>query len=338
MYKTFYDWTDSTYSGFANFLKYLYEVSYNYYEKNWQKLGDKEKYSLKLKEFVQNIEHYLHFLIRLGYVNKDNLYDVLRKIMSIKLIRLLGNDEKFYVGYTEDNVVSLNPNMSSNATLTKEERELLYSSHEFGHVVNSRWSNDALAVSKNLWNSNELRTQAQKYGFNSLKYFMHGIKLIDEVITEDVAENVAYAYAEKKRPCIKYVNNNLFFNGKSYLSNFDIYGDFQEIAVKFAQLLDFLKVTKNASYEEVLYKLSRESMHKDFLRRIVLDIFRESAKNRDNNIDFYLMVCCLGLLKDAHYQLVNINDFSDSKARSSSTLQLFNDLSTAQLQKRKKVY
>ena len=334
MYKTIYDWSNSDYSGFANFLKYLYEVSLNYYNKNWQKLENKEKYQYKIKEFVQDIEKYLYNMIRLGYVNKNNLYDVLRKIMSIRLIRLLENDEKLYIGYTEDNVISLNPDIKESANLTKKERELLCASHEFGHVVNSRWSNSALAISQSLWNSNLLRNQAQKYGFNSLKYFFHGIKLLDEVITQDVAENVAYADAEKKRPFKKYETNRQILNGEVYFSNFDIYGDFQEVAVKFARLVNFVKANNNMSFEEVLYKFSRESLNKNFLQRIIMDIFSQNS-----DVEFYLMICSLGLLKDAHYQLAQANEFSDSKFRSLSTLKFFNDLEGAiQFQKKRNMY
>ena len=333
MYKTVYDWSSSDYSGFANFLKYLYEESCNYYRMKQKNFSEKIKGFSKIEEFVQDIEHYLYYLIKLGYVDKGNIYDILKRIMSIKLIRLLGVDENIYVGYTENNVVSLNPNIQSNDTLTGEERSLLFGSHEYGHVVNSRWSNRALATSQSLWSSTELRNSALKYGYDSLKYFFHGIKLLDEAITQDVAENVTYAYAEKMRPKKTYHNSKELFNGKSYVSNFEIYGDFQEVAAKFARLINFINADSSMSIDEVLYKLSKESMNKNFLRRIILDIF-----SQQNNNDFYLMVCCMGLLKDAHYQLAKLNEFSDSKDRSAKSLQLFNNLSSLQYQKSKRAF
>ncbi len=334
MYKTIFDWSNTDYSGFTEFLKRLYANSvdfYNYYSKDEELTKIKNK--PKIRDFVQNIEKYMYWLIKMDYVTRDNINKVLYKLMSIQLIRIIDKAETLekgnVVGFTKDNIISLTPQIESSKNLTSEERSLLYSTHEYGHIINSAWSDYAPNLANIMWKDVTLQREANRYGFSSPYYFYNGLKLLDEVITQDTAENVTYNESSKTRPAKSFKKSNTLYNNGLYFTNFDFYGEFQELGVKFAKVCKFLNIDINASFEETLEVLSKKSMNDNFL----CNLYNEIASNKK---DFYIMLCALGLIKDAYYQSANINLFSDSNERSSESLNIFNNLSNYNLEKKKK--
>ena len=74
MYKTIYDWSNSNFSSFSEFLKKLYELSSNYYD--YTSTDDemtKRVNRSKIRNFIENLEKYMFWLIKLGYVTKANI-------------------------------------------------------------------------------------------------------------------------------------------------------------------------------------------------------------------------------------------------------------------------
>ncbi len=324
MYKTIYDWSNSKYSNFSYFLKALYEATYNYYLYNSNDSKEiKEKNLPKIREYIEDIEHYLFYLIRLGYVNDTNMGNIIKQISSIKQIKLMDFTSRNEAPYTLRNTIYLNPYIRPSKTLDSKERRFLYSAHEYGHIVNDKWFMYARKVADKLWEGYDFRKAALDNGFNSPHYYLHGLRLLDEVITQDTAENVTYARACKNRPPKEFKVLKNVLGERPFFTNFDFYGDFQELVVKFAKLIDFLNTNYKMSFEEVLYRLSRVSMQEEyFLNKLINSTLRGS-----NRIDYYLMICALGLIKDARYALIKSNEFNNSLENSTNGLELFNNLS-----------
>ncbi len=329
MYKTLYDWNNSQFLGFDKFLKHIYEESILFAKTQKDSKGSKQK----ITEFVQNLEIYMYSLIKMGYVNKSNLENVLSKLLNIKLIKTLDSKNKNLAGFTYNNIISLNPCMVKSANLSSKSRTFLYSSHEYTHMINNAWKIKISPITNEIWKNKWFRKESYKYNYNSEKYFSYGLQFLDEVIAQDTAENITYNVFSQKRPDIHYEQNPQMFSQEPYLTNFDFYGDFQEIAVKFCHLLDFLNVNNSMSFNQVLEKLSKASMDKNFLNNVL------SFLNDDKEVfAFYIMICSMGLIKDAHYKIANLNYFKDSQERSLEALQLFNDLYNHETQQKSKIY
>ena len=337
MYKTIYDWSNSNFSSFSEFLKKLYELSSNYYD--YTSTDDemtKRVNRSKIRNFIENLEKYMFWLIKLGYVTKANISLVLKQLTSLQLIRIIDskerNQNKNVVGYTSQNIVSLAPNIKESEHFNSNERSFLSSTHEYGHIINDNWSSYSEKIASKLWENTELRREAQKYSFNSPYYFLNGLKLIDEVITEDTSENITYNEFSKTRPSKSFKVSDRLYHDRVYFSNFDFYDEFQEIGVKFAKMLSFLNLNDTYSYEDVLEKLSKASMQGNFLNKLLDEFLHHNLK------DYYIIICAMGVIKDAFYEKGQLNLFSNSMKKSYNSFQIFNKITTSHLNENKKIY
>lgn len=334
MYNCLYDWSSSNFSGFSSFLKNIYETSVNYYKKIMRKdsLGE-QKYRLnKIKEFVNNIEIYFYELIKLGYVTKSNIYFVLRQLISIELIKFVKKDEEnSFAGYTEEKIISLNPKIPGKGKLDSKNRTLLYSAHEYGHVINQKWKLEVFNYAKNVWQNAKIQREGKRFGFSSPKYFMMGFDMLDEAITQDMAENITYDYVQKERPAKEFKMKEAVLGRMPYLTNFDYYGEFQEIAVKFAKGLGTINSSSSGSFEDVLKQLGKMATKENFSSILLNEFNGDLGKLRD----YFIMISAMGTMKDASYRVLNLSDNEDATNMAEKNYNVFNNLSNYYIEKKK---
>ena len=131
-----------------------------------------------------------------------------------------------------------------------------------------------------------------------------GFELLGEVIAEDIGETIAYKYEGKERPGFRLMKNEkMYGKTQTFLSNFYVYQELQEVANKFACCLDFIKDSGDISTN--LRKLSEKALFKDFISKI------EEIENED----LIIMLACMGKIKEASYTASGLTDLKDCDVR-----------------------
>ncbi len=238
----------------------------------------------KLLSYIKNIEEYLYY-----YYSKDkiNFRNIFNSISKVEVITVLNNEDRgvYGVTYPNSNVIQINPELKGNEELTAEQRTRLYVAHELGHIVNRSWMSQ---VKSNFENINALND-------NQKQLIYEGFSLLDEVTTQNRAEDIAYFYAHKQRPSMKsHRDSRGMYDGEPYKSNFDYYKELQEPATIFSRTLRGIGKIKND--EEALGLLSTRALKPNFVNTIINEYNRDGqTTNLYNEFQF------LGIIKNASY-------------------------------------
>lgn len=237
-------------------------------------------------------EEYMHYYYTFYNENFETvLNDIIRNIKSICVFPL--SKRGLYGEFIkEEKRIEINPELPPNR-LTSEERTRLYICHELGHITNSYWMEDAVNIINNFSKLDKDITKS-----NEIKQLVYdGFSLLDEALTQERAETIAYYYAGKQRVPI-YSQRSRLFDGQNYFSNFDFYGELYEPAVHFSKTL---KGIKKLSDREAIKELSIKSLDHSFAN----NIFDEYKNNPEY---FYLLFEKLGIIKNAMYESFGIGN------------------------------
>ena len=134
------------------------------------------------------------------------------------------------------------------------------------------------------------------------KYLKYGFSLLDEVVVQEAAEAVTYRMANRPRPNKEYRTDKAIFKHNPYLTNYALYGELQEFAIKFARSLDFVNASSHDTDQDVLTKLARRSFDSNFIKRIKSEI----ENNPDKKDNLIIMLACMGSIKAATYKILNL--------------------------------
>ena len=116
--------------------------------------------------------------------------------------------------------------------------------------------------------------------------------MLDEATTQNRAENFVYSLSSKNRPPLLNYTNKRLFNGQSYLSNFDFYGELQAPTTMFAKTLR--GIGKNNNDVSALNILSERAISPLFFNNILKEY------SRDGQIQAFAQeLQYMGLLKKA---------------------------------------
>ena len=144
-----------------------------------------------------------------------------------------------------------------------------------------------------------------------------GFSMLDEVTTQDRAEDFVYSFSGKERPQQFNVKNKELFNEQAYKTNFDYYGELQTPAIMFARTLRGIGNKDNDS--EALQLLSKRALSSDFF-----DTILEEYSQDDQMRAFIREVQYMGLLKRASYANFGAEDNSYCKNSASYLSELTN--------------
>lgn len=274
------------------FVELLYDESIRKY--NFERrtlMTDKEK--KKIKEAVRYVEDYLYYFYK--FYNNDFKRIFLLLIDKLNYVAVLPVNERGIYGKFEDNGIYFNPVLSGNVFLNSDERTRLYIFHELGHIVNNQWMMDVL---KHL-NSRRLDVNKQ--------YVYDGFSLLDEAITQNLAEEMAYYYAGKKRPGKANVRNitkyGSLFGGKTYQTNYDFYGELQGPASIFAKTLRGIVSNVGNNDDKSLMELCKRALNDNFFS----NIYNEYEKD-GQLYNFYQLFQYFGIIKNASYATFGMSD------------------------------
>ena len=309
MYKTRYSfWTEREFPGFENFLKDLYMTSEVYFTevtaKEFPYTKNEYDYELGMIEnYIGDIEYHYASMFKLGVITKKNYDNILNRIKSLHMIKMMPKDNRKLYGLTYENQISINPDLTARYGLSEDCFKQMCLSHELGHIINGAWYDDSVAFSKELYKSPRVRSILRNMDLDDPKYLQFGFSLIDEVTTQEVAERVTYRMANRNRPPKEYRRDKAIFNHNPYITNYAIYGELQEFAIHFARSLNCFGVNPTDSDDEALLKLARRTFDKDFIQIIKKEILANPKKQDE----FIIMLACMGKIKAATYQVLGLN-------------------------------
>ncbi len=302
-------WNKKYFAGFPEKMDELYKKSMNYYHNRLDEgvlysLDDKDMDEEAIYAFFPSLEYYFASLFELGLITKHNFPTVLEQIESIRLVKVLPYRERNYYGLTANREISFDSSMYGIFGFSKEEFRELIIAHEMGHILNYHWADEKDAFCDRLYQVDSVKRLLNKMNLGDAKYLRSGFSLLDEVIAEEIAEEVTYKLAKKKRPIKEIRNDKEIFNYQEYSTNFLLYGEMQDFGEKFARELSFLNIQESDTDSQVLKKLARESFDKDFIKNFEMEFM-----NHPENVEFLaVLLACMGRIKEATYHRIGLSN------------------------------
>lgn len=281
------------YTVFVNdYINQLYSRSLELYAKRYAQnnpTGTPRIDIEKIEESLGYIDDYLYYFYQFSNENFVSIF--MNLIDNLKFITVLPPTMRGVYGQYKNNekVLYINPKLHSNQRLTSEERTRLYICHELGHIQNSKWMNNLIII------LNDINCSIED------KQLMYdGFSLLDEAITQDRAENIAYYFSSKTRHNMAQRATALF-DGKPHKTNFDYYGEFQVPTIDFARTLR--GIGKLEDIDLVMKEFGIRALKEDFSKKI----FEEYTTDGQISNLYYLLKR-LGIIKNAAYAAFGYSD------------------------------
>lgn len=281
-----------------------------------------------LKMCVQNLEEYLYYIYQ---KTPEAFYNSIKSIITnLKVISVLPKNMRGIYGKTEpeNKVIYINPDLRSSKYLTGEERTRLYMAHELGHLINYDWKNKVIE-----YVNRQLREN--KWTLEEAQLFYDGFALLDESTTQNRAENFTYEFSRKQRHGLCTTSDSRLFNGETYKTNFDYYGELQESAIMFARTLRGIGKVNDDT--KVLDMLSERAMFPDFFDNILNEYSRDGQM-----VNLIKEALYMGAIKKASYakfgqddrkylgeSKVNLDRLKDLTSRMRNKREPFDDIDGA---------
>lgn len=319
-------WNKKYFLGFPEIMDSLYEKSINYYHKRLEegilyRQEDQDMDEEMIYSFFPSLEYYFASLFELGIVTSHNFPTILKQIESIRLVKVLPYRERNYYGITFNKEISIDSSMYGIFGFSKGEFRELVVAHELGHILNYHWADERDSFCDRLYQTGNVKLMLDKMNLNHSKYLRYGFALLDEVIAEEIAEEVTYRLAKKKRPLKELRNDKEIFNHKPYLTNFLLYGEMQEFGEKFAKELSFLNIKDSDTDSQVLQKLARESFDKDFIKNFEIEFMNNPEKIEK----LAVLLACMGRVKEATYHRIGLSN-DDKELDVTPYVRIFNNV------------
>lgn len=295
MYKCRYTfWDEKNFPGFTKALSDLYDRSIEKYFSENHDSKDHRRDLEAIYNIFPLIEYYYVSLIKLGYVDKKNYFNILNQLKDIESVGVLKPGP--VRGLTVGKSIQVNPVQEPFNELSGDDLFKLTVFHELGHIINLSWEKEYHELSERLFNNREIRERLNKFGINSKNDLINGFILLEDVIVEEAAEDVLYRSKEEPRPPFMKYRSNIF-PGVEYRSNYCMYTNFQELGLKFFRSFNFIDCFREKTVSSALKKSSTKAFNREFMTRMTDEICTDINKMSD----FALILGCLGKVKNANY-------------------------------------
>lgn len=245
---------------------------------------------------IQNLEEYLYYNFQKSPATFNHVINA--TMDNVRTISVLPNNKRGIYGeaQADNKIIYINPDLSDSRNLTGEERTRLYMAHELGHIINHDWMNKVIEYANQQIRQGRLSQEHAQLIYD-------GFSMLDEATTQNRAEKFVYEFSGKQRPKLANYRNENLFNGETYKSNFDYYGELQEPATMFARTLR--GIGKENDDIRALDMLSERAMSSNFFNNIL------NEYSRDGQMPSFIQeVQYMGLLKRASYANFGYEDVS----------------------------
>lgn len=284
---------------------YLSRLLYSSYSRNKDQNRDLIK---KLPELIHYMEDFFAQSIKDGLITKVNISNILGRLKNDQsgLRAIMPLPEKGLFGKSIRDTIEINLNMERHGNspfLSEDDLIRLYLYHEVGHKILNIHSNE-VAIDNYL---DTVDAILQEKGIVEPDTFMKevipdGLLMIEECLTQELAERLTYEILGKKRPTIKPRNEIANIQGGvpeicQVPTNHDFYGIFQQPTIEFGKTLRGCH-NRISTNEDVLLNMISKALYTNFDE----DLFREYYKG-DGSLyqDLFRTLRAMGLLLDQKY-------------------------------------
>lgn len=299
---------------FSDFIKDYYpNFKFNY---NWNALPEIEDYLIRLMynsftntnnvriqlpELIHDVETFFASGLFTGIFNSSNLSKILQELKDkdngFRIIEFLPKELSGIFGNSIENKIQINQNMTrhpNSPSLTPQEIRRLYMFHEMGHKIlnilsNDKTINDFIDTIDVILQSKGLTNVDLNY-----KYFVkEGFWMIEECLTQELAEYLIYYSSNKKRPNFE----NRVDLGCQISTNHDYYGIFQTPTINLGKTIRGCSKA-NSTNEEVLLNMIKKALNSNFDLELISEYNQGSA---ELYYDLFLTLRTMGFIKYQKY-------------------------------------
>lgn len=257
-------------------------------EENYFRLLDDVNHIGSVANYIRD---YVYGLIELGYIESEEINKILSKIQQIIAIEPIRAEDSKVFGICSGNVLYINPEIKGSETLSPEERTRLYVCKELTEFLYDHWQEDV-----NLYLDDVISSRKKSGDYPGTVFVRGGFDLLKNVVSQDVAENIAYLFANKSRPEKKVFSDELLYGGDYYRTNLDCCGAVEDVVVNFSKTI---KDVASGTYDEreiLLRQLARDGFSGNFIDSMICQ-FDGSLEEKH---DFYDMFLSMGKIYDAY--------------------------------------
>ena len=291
-----YDWRN-----YPEIEDYLLRLMYCSYARN-------KDIRSNLVELIHDVEDFFYQSIKKRYITENNLDRIMNslkdKTYGFRTIDSL--PEKGLYGKSIGDTIQINLNMEAHAnspTLTPRETTKMYMFHEIGHKI--------MNISKNFDETDKylktveeiLKSKGISNPDTSYKETIyHGFLMIEEALVQELAEQLTYRSANKKRPT--YVSRIDIANRQGgefevleVPTNLDFYGLFQEPTIEFGKTLRGC-YGAYSTRESILTRMIIKALSSDFTKEVIKEYYEGDGRLYQ---DLFLTLRAMGILKIQKY-------------------------------------
>lgn len=300
------------------------------YENSKIKLEEENYDKSYAQEFINNIEEFLCCIISLNY----NLSKVTKSLENLEYVSF---QKKAYPKIFS-NIISIstnNPpvincktkilldyNLEGNERLNAKERRKMYLFHGLAHNV-LNFQNDKTEKFSQIYNNVLSDTGYQEYAKDIVN---SGWLLLEEAISQEIAEKFTYFITKKQRPKFNFnkESNETIINNDKILSNLEFCRMFQPIEINFGKVISKIGSIHDYSQEIIIYDLLKMSINGNFSENVINEYI---YKNKE--LELYQMLYLMGILLNAEYSKYNLNiipKFNTTKEENNKCFELLETL------------
>ena len=262
----------------------------------------------KLPELMLDVELFFASGFALKIFNNNNLSSILNNLKDeedgFRIIEFLPPELAGVFGNSIQNKIQINQRMArhgNSPSLTAEEIRRLYTFHEMGHKILNILSRE------NVINdfTNTIDSVLQSKGLSNVdlnyrKYVKDGFWLLEECLTQELAEYLTYYSSQKQRP--------QFENRRDLdcivSTNHDYYGIFQMPTINLGKTIrGCAKV--NSSNEEILLNMIKKALNSNFDLELISEY---NQGNAQLYYDLFLTLRAMGMIKIQKYASFGIGN------------------------------
>lgn len=262
----------------------------------------------QLPTLIHNIEDFFAFSIRDGFISKTNIKRVLDRLKDkengFRAITPL--EKKGWYGKSINDEIQLNLNMTTHENsprLSKEDITRLYLYHEIGHKILNIYSNKDV-IEKYLATVEGILQDmgVEKPDVVMPEQIPSGFLMIEECLTQELAEKLTYESIGKKRPDYK-ERHEIFSIQQDGVetgivsTNHDFYGLFQEPTIAFGKTLRGCS-HRTATNEEILSSMIHKALYTNFDEEVIREYYSGDGTKFQ---DLYRLLRTMGIILDQKY-------------------------------------
>lgn len=257
----------------------------------------------RLPELINDVEEFFESGIKAKIFDEKNIYSILDRLKDankgFRVIEFLPPEYSGVYGISLNERIYINSNSTrhkNSPSLTSDEIRRLYIFHEMGHKVlniskQEEVINDYINTFEKILSIKGM-SMSQKGKDKGKELVKEGFLMIEESLTQELAEYLTYFSANKKRPHYR-KDRDL---GCDIVTNHDYYGIFQMPTVSLGETI--MKDSNNKTAEEILLNTIKLSINSNFILELVSQY---SHGNGQLYYDLYSILTYMGAVKINKY-------------------------------------